>query len=76
MLSFYQWLGKQVDRGDLVGDFAYTMMQFDEPKSRRKRRSHHEVWASWLIDHEASGRVIHAFNNAWQEYQRYMSKLN
>ena len=69
MQSFYQWLQHQVERDDIIGDFAYTVGQFEEPTSTRKKISGHMLWATWLIDKKATDEVIDAFNVAWQEYQ-------
>lgn len=69
METFYQWLQCQTEREDMVGDFAHTMGQFDEPKPNRKKISGHMVWATWLVDKRATAEVIEAFNLAWKEYQ-------
>jgi uncharacterized protein YozE (UPF0346 family) len=68
--SFYQWLKTQIERKDVVGDFATTMSQFEEPKATRKKANGHMIWATWLVDKNASPAVIEAFNLAWHEYQR------
>jgi len=75
MKSFYQWLQNQVEREDIVGDFAFTMRQFEEPQSTRKKISGHMLWATWLIDKKATADVIDAFNVAWEEYQEEIVKL-
>jgi len=67
--TFYQWLTSQTDREDIVGAFAVTMKQFDEPQATRKRANAHMKWATWLVDQNASPDVIRAFNLAWREYQ-------
>lgn len=67
--TFYQWLNGQIERPDIVGDFAYTMQQFEEPQSNRKKANAHMKWATWLVDKNASQEVIEAFNTAWDEYQ-------
>lgn len=67
--TFYQWLTTQIEREDLVGDFAATMQNYDEPQSTRKKANAHMKWATWLVDKNASPDVIRAFNLAWQEYQ-------
>lgn len=67
--TFYQWLTTQIKRQDIVGDFAITMQQFEEPKSNRKKANAHMKWATWLVDKNASQEVIEAFNTAWDEYQ-------
>jgi len=72
MKSFYQWLQIQVEREDIVGDFAYTVSQFEEPIPTRKKISGHMMWASWLVDRRATSDVIDAFNIAWQEYQEQL----
>ena len=73
MNSFYQWLQVQVDREDIVGDFAYTVGQFEEPKPSRKKISGHMMWASWLVDKRATADLIDAFNVAWNEYQQELA---
>lgn len=67
--TFYQWLTNQTDREDVVGDFAATMQQFEEPQATRKKANAHMKWATWLVDKNATSDVIRAFNLAWQEYQ-------
>lgn len=67
--SFYQWLKMQTERNDIIGDFAHTISQFDEPKATRKKANGHMIWATWLVDKNASPAVIEAFNTAWNEYQ-------
>ena len=67
--SFYQWLKTQTERADIIGDFAHTISQFDEPKATRKKANGHMIWATWLVDKNASPAVIEAFNTAWHEYQ-------
>ncbi len=67
--TFYQWLTSQTDREDVVGAFAATMEQFEEPQSTRKKVNAHMKWATWLVDKNASPDVIRAFNLAWREYQ-------
>jgi uncharacterized protein YozE (UPF0346 family) len=67
--SFYQWLNTQKERKDIIGDFAHTMSQFEEPKATRKKANGHMIWATWLVDKNASPAVIEAFNLAWNEYQ-------
>lgn len=73
MQSFYQWLGKQTERKDIIGDFAFTMQQFEEPTTTRKKANPHMIWATWLVDKNASPKVIEAFNKAWTEYQTLIS---
>lgn len=73
MKSFYQWLGHQTDRNDIIGDFAFTMQQFEEPTTTRKKANPHMIWATWLVDKNASPKVIEAFNVAWTEYQELIS---
>jgi uncharacterized protein YozE (UPF0346 family) len=68
--SFYQWLKTQKDRKDVVGDFAHTISQFEEPQPTRKKINGHMIWATWLVDKNATPDVIEAFNLAWHEYQR------
>lgn len=68
--TFYKWLQKQTGRNDVIGDFAHTMSQFEEPKATRKKANGHMIWATWLVDKNASPAVIEAFNTAWHEYQR------
>ncbi|MCA9898277.1 MAG: hypothetical protein KC433_08805 [Anaerolineales bacterium] len=68
--TFYKWLQKQTERNDVIGDFAHTMSQFEEPKATRKKANGHMIWATWLVDKNASPAVIEAFNTAWHEYQR------
>jgi len=70
MQTFYQWLQSQTEREDIVGDFAYTMKDFEEPQATRKRANGHMKWATWLVDKKASPELIRAFNLAWREYQR------
>ncbi|GJM40310.1 MAG: hypothetical protein DHS20C20_05920 [Ardenticatenaceae bacterium] len=67
--SFYQWLKTQKERKDIIGDFAFTMSNFEEPKATRKKANGHMIWATWLVDKNASPAVIEAFNTAWNEYQ-------
>ncbi|MEZ4591279.1 MAG: YozE family protein [Chloroflexota bacterium] len=67
--SFYQWLKTQIERNDIIGDFAHTISQFDEPQTNRKKANGHMIWATWLVDKNASPAVIEAFNTAWHEYQ-------
>lgn len=69
MDTFYQWLQYQMERKDEVGDFAYTIRQFEEPKPARKKISGHMMWATWLVDKRATDDVIEAFNLAWREFQ-------
>ena len=70
MRSFYEWLGKQVDREDIVGSFAYTIRQYEEPQEeKRYRGKEHYKWATWLVDQKASWEVINAFNITWKVYQ-------
>ncbi|VAW35514.1 hypothetical protein MNBD_CHLOROFLEXI01-2374 [hydrothermal vent metagenome] len=68
--SFYQWINNQIERQDAVGDFAHTISQFEEPKATRKKANGHMIWATWLVDKNATPAVIEAFNTAWVEYQR------
>lgn len=68
--SFYQWINTQTERQDIVGDFAHIISQFDEPKATRKKANGHMIWATWLVDKNATPAVIDAFNLAWHEYQR------
>jgi uncharacterized protein YozE (UPF0346 family) len=68
--SFYQWLNTQIERKDVVGDFAHTMSHSEEPQATRKKANGHMIWATWLVDKNASPAVIEAFNLAWHEYQR------
>lgn len=67
--SFYQWLKTQIERKDIIGDFAHIISQFDEPQATRKKANGHMIWATWLVDKNASPAVIEAFNLAWTEYQ-------
>ncbi|MCA9917768.1 MAG: hypothetical protein KC445_07445 [Anaerolineales bacterium] len=67
--SFYQWLQKQTERHDIIGDFAHMISHFDEPQATRKKANGHMIWATWLVDKNASPAVIEAFNTAWNEYQ-------
>ena len=73
--SFYKWLQTQTERKDIVGDFAHTMSQFEEPKATRKKANGHMIWATWLVDKNASPAVIEAFNRAWHEYQRLVKPV-
>ncbi len=75
MESFYQWLQYQTEREDAVGDFAYTVGQFDEPTPARKKISGHMLWATWLVDKKATADLIEAFNQAWREYQSHVETL-
>jgi len=67
--SFYQWLQTQIERKDIIGAFAHTISQFEEPQATRKKANGHMIWATWLVDKNASPDVIEAFNMAWNEYQ-------
>lgn len=75
MTSFYQWLTHQKEREDIVGDFAITVGQLEEPQANRKKISGHMLWATWLVDHRATDEVIEAFNRAWREYQDHMGLM-
>ena len=75
MQSFYQWLKHQVEREDVIGDFAYTIGQFEEPRPTRKKISGHMLWSTWLVDKRATAEVIDAFNAAWREYQEKIVNL-
>jgi hypothetical protein len=75
MESFYHWLQYQIEREDVVGDFACTVRQFEEPVPNRKKMSGHMMWATWLIDKRATADVIEAFNLAWREYQTVAEPL-
>ena len=75
MKSFYQWLTHQTEREDIVGDFAFTVGQLEEPQANRKKISGHMLWATWLVDQRATDEVIEAFNRAWREYQDQLGAL-
>jgi uncharacterized protein YozE (UPF0346 family) len=69
MQTFQQWLESQRERKDIVGDFAFTILQDDELPTYKKRGDEHQMWAKWLVNHKPSQELINAFNVAWKEYQ-------
>ena len=76
-MTFYQWLLTQVERDDIVGEFAHAVSQIDdEPQmSRHQKKDSHKVWADWLLRHKASEEVLAAFNMAWKVYQQTLDNV-
>ena len=69
MPTFQQWLESQRERKDIVGDFAFTILEQDERPNDKKPGDEHRMWTKWLVDHSPSQELINAFNVAWMEYQ-------
>ena len=65
-MTFTEWLKKQCERDDMVGDLAKDMSydsRWIDPESR-------ERLLSYLRDRQASSPVLRAARMAWEQYEK------
>ena len=69
-MDFKAWMTKQTEREDNIGRLARFIIDKEiKYRSGRRKPNEHRKWASTITYHAKDMTLIHAFNQAWQEYQ-------
>ena len=66
--TFYQWIRKQKNRNDEVGDMAKDIL-FDINFPKYVKTSHKKI-EDYLKSNNASDHCIDSFKIAWNEYRK------
>lgn len=68
ILKFEEWLSKQQNRQDGIGDFARVLSNAKVPtKTSRQKWDEHKGWADVVSRIPEAGHIP-AFNLAWREF--------
>ncbi len=74
-MTFENWIARQAQRSDQVGELARALASIDPSNYRPPRRKfdEHKKWAD-LITRHGTWEQVRAFNRAWKEFTRIQEK--
>lgn len=69
-MNFKAWLDEQKQREDNIGRLARFLVDKEvKYRSGRRKPNEHRKWASTITYYAKDMTIIHAFNQAWSEYE-------